>query len=236
MAKNKVNIDTSSLSYDPNDPNFITDLEKNFPSFKEYEGTKAIRFKLFAWIVIMFDINSPVRMEAKDYYERKVRCAGIVGMNPNSSSGKYKEDVEEILLGKNKEINKLSVDYITSFSSPEYTQLIGVLIIQRQLMQGLLRGSYNDKTANLLETTSNQISNLTRRIYHSGDKIEVEEARRALYHKAGEDLNKMRPESIAEMLDSGDGLPDEWNPYGEEYDVDDISFVGDDPEIAKIDE
>jgi len=236
MAKNKIDVDTSKLSYDPNSKDFIVKLETDFPSFKEFTMDASTRFKIFSWIVLMFDINSPMRIDSRDYYERKVKSAVIVGLNPNKKTGEYKTLIEDILLGKDKDVNRLCVDYIVSFSSPEYTQLMGLLVVQRNHMMDLMKGTYDANTTKVLDQVANRISELTKRIYHSGDRIEVEEARKALYYQAGEDLNKLRPESIAAMLDEDGGLPVEWGIYDDGYVPEPITFDGDDPLIAINDE
>jgi len=235
MARKKIQLETSKLSYDPNSPTFIKDLEKTFISFKEYKEEANLRYKVFAWIVLMYDVQSPMRILAKDYYERKVKCAMSIGLNPSKKTGEYKEAIENILLGKNEDVNRLIVEYITSFSSPEYTQLVGLWVVQRHVLSDLMEGKYDDKTTRVLDSVANQISNLTKKIYHSGDKIETELARRALYYQAGEDLNKLRPEAIASML-ADDGLPDSWGIYEDGYIPDKIKFAGDDPLIAINDE
>lgn len=234
MAKKTNQVDTSMLAFDINKSTFVKDIEKAFTSFKEYECPKYLRKSIFSWIVLMYDVNSPIRLETSDYYEQKAICAKIVGFNTNSDN-EYSKNIESILLGKDQETNNLIVDYIISFSSPEYTQLKMFIIMQRHIMKSLLRGSFNPKTSDMITSTSEKIESLTRLVYHSGDRIEIEEARRALYKKAGEDINKLKPEAIAEMLDNNGELPAEWSIYGDDYTPDDLKFEGDDLSILEED-
>lgn len=231
MAKYNITVDTSKLSYDPNNKDFVQLIEKDFPSFKNYQPESTLRNKIFAWIVLLYDINTPLRVEYRDYYDRKIKAGEMVGFKPSKKTGEFTKKVEDIFVGKDAEVNELIVDYILSFSSPDYTQLIMLFILQRQFMYDLLRGRYDGKTMQMLEKLPSRINEVTGKIYHSGDVIEVEEARKALYKKAGEDIEKLRPESIAEMLSNKEDLPGEWSPYGYDYIPDQVQFEGDDPTI-----
>ena len=88
----------------------------------------------------------------------------------------------------------------------------------------------------VVDASTEKVKELTNFIYGSGERDEVAEARRALYKQVSYDLSSMRPEQASRAFASGEGLPDEWNPYEDGYKPDGISFVGDDPEIAEEDE
>lgn len=232
----RISVDTSKFAYDPNKPKFISKLEEGFPSFKAYEEADYFKERLFTWIVFTYDINTPLRKEYPHYYARKVQAAHLAGFSPNKKTGKFQEKVESFLIGQDADINKLVIEYITSFSSPEYTQLIGLLAVQHKVMQDILSGHIETSTTKVMDDVAKKISELTRFLFQSGDIVEVEEARKALYAKAGDDLDKLRPESIAYMLNDLGELTEDFDYYDAGYHPEKITFAGDDPNMAPEDE
>lgn len=184
----------------------------------------------------MYDLNSPLRREIKDMYKRKVYAASLCGIRPNSASGKFKEWHEDMLSGQDKEINKLIAAYISFFNSPEYKRLIASETLQDNAFMQIIRGNVNKNIRDIFENASEVASNLTRFLFGSGERDEVMEARKALYKQVAYDLSDMRPENVAKMFAEDGKLPDSWNPYEKGYEPDEITFAGDDPDIARQDE
>jgi len=238
--KYSVEIDASFMRFDPSSPKFYKQITNDIPAFCEYKSVhfqaEIGRRKLFGWIACMFDPNSPLRREIKDLYKRKVYAGSICGFKPHSISGKFKEHIEDIFVGKDKEVNNLIVKFITSFSSPEYTQLMAHVTIQNDMLERIIAGKADKNVQMMFDAATDKIKELTNLIYGTGERDEVYEARRALYKQVAYDLSDMRPESVSRTLVKDGQLPDEWNPYGKGYKPDDIHFKGDNIDIAKDDE
>lgn len=232
-----VEIETSYLKYNPNDHKFLDTIRAEIPAFGEYDSdvidTDSAKRRIFAWIVIMYDINTPLRREVKDLYKRKVYAGNLCGITPNTQSGKYRECYENIFVGKDKAVNDLIVKFITSFSSPEYTQLIANVTIQADMLEKIISRKADKNVQTMFDLATDKIKELTNLIYGSGERDEVYEARRALYKQVAYDLSDMRAEAVARMYVNDGKLPDEWNPYEPGYAPDDIHFVGDNPNVAK---
>jgi len=133
-------------------------------------------------------------------------------------------------------VNNLIVKFITSFSSPEYTQLMAHVTIQNDMLERIIAGKADKNVQMMFDAATDKIKELTNLIYGTGERDEVYEARRALYKQVAYDLSDMRPESVSRTLVKDGQLPDEWNPYGKGYKPDDIHFKGDNIDIAKNDE
>lgn len=236
----RVEMDTTHLRFNPNDHRFYKKICEEIPAFGEYisdfAGMESTRKRIYAWIVVMYDVNTPLRREVKDLYKRKIYAANLCGFKPNKTSGKFKDYVERILTGQDKDINDLIVKFIASFSSPEYTQLMAHVAIQYSMLEKIIRGETDKNIQQIFDTATDKIKELTNLIYGTGERDEVYEARRALYKQVAYDLSDMRPESVARTIAKDGVLPDEWSPYGEGYMPDDIHFVGDDVDIAREDE
>ena len=232
-----VSIDHTYLRFNPSSPKFYDEICADIPVFDEYrEHKKPVLVRIFAWIVCMYDMNTPLRREIKDLYKRKVYAGTLTGLMPNKVSGKYKEFIEDIFVGQDEQVNKLIVAYIASFSSPEYKQLMGHLAIQDNTLNDIIKGDASRESQTMIDLSTETISRLTRLLYGSGEKDEVYEARRALYKQVAYDLSDMRPESIAKIMEVDGTLSPEWNPYDPEYKPGEIKFVGDDESIAVKDE
>jgi hypothetical protein len=232
-----VEVETAYLKYDINHHEFLKNIEAELPAFEKFRkepfDVDSTRRRLYAWIVIMYDINTPLRREVKDLYKRKVYAGNLCGITPNVQSGKYKGCFEDIFVGKDKAVNDLIVKFITSFSSPEYTQLIANVTIQADMLEKIISRKADTKVQTMFDLATKQIKELTNIIYGSGERDEVYEARRALYKQVAYDLSDMRAEAVARMYVKDGKFPDEWNPYEAGYQPDEMHFVGDDPSVAK---
>jgi len=234
-----VAIDATYLRFNPSSGKFHEDICKDIPAFREYSKTAVhkppMQVRIFAWIVVMYDMHTPLRREINDLYKRKVYAGTLVGLTPHKVTGKYREFVENIFTGQDAEVNDLIVKFIASFSSPEYTQLMAHVSIQHNLLNKIIKGSATKDNQTMFDTATATISKLTNLVYGTGERDEVYEARRALYKQVSYDLADMRAESVAKMV-VDEGLPEGWNPYEAEYTPGQIKFVGDDDSIAEADE
>jgi hypothetical protein len=233
-------VDTTYLRFDPNDPHFVKKMKEEIPAFAEYSveyiDTDSARRRVYAWIVLMYDVNSPLRREIKDMYKRKVYAANLCSIKPNPKSGKYRECYENIFTGQDKKANDLIVKFISSFASPEYKQLMAHAAIQDSMMEKIVAGKADKNTQLMFDTSTEKVKELTNFIYGSGERDEVYEARRALYKQVAYDLSDMRPETVSRTVVEDGKLPDDWNPYEEGYQPEDIHFIGDDISVAADDE
>ena len=236
----RVDIETAYLRFNPNSPKFLRSITKDIPAFWEYESefarTDTGKTRLFSWIAIMYDINTPLRREIKDLYKRKVYAASLCGITTHGSSGKYRECFENIFVGKDKDVNMLIVKFIVSFSSAEYTQLMAHAAIQYSMLEKIVAGKADKGIQEVFDKATDKMKLLEHVLYGSGERDEVYEARRALYKQVAYDLSDMRAESVARTIVKEGELPDAWGPYEDGYKPEPIGFVGDDPNVARNDE
>jgi hypothetical protein len=113
-------------------------------------------------------------------------------------------------------------------------QLVAYLEIQRIKTIEVFSGKISDKSDQILDRVTTMIAEITRKLFVSGDVDEVSLARKALYQKAQIDKARIipRPEDIVKILEADGVLPEDFNPYGEDYTVEKSTFLGDcSPEI-----
>jgi len=236
----KVAIEDDLMRFKPNDPHFVEKMSKEIPAFSDFKHdhvkSDTARKRIYAWICCMYDPNTPLRREIKDLWKRKVYAGTLTGLSIDGRSGKYQKWVEDLFTGQDAGVNHLIAKYIASFSSPEYVQLMGHVTMQEKALEKIIAGKADKNTQSMFDTSTDKVKELTNFIYGSGERDEVAEARRALYKQVAYDLSEMRPEQVSRTMAEGDGLPEEWNPYEEGYQPEDIHFLGDDPNIAEDDE
>lgn len=213
---------TDKTRYDVHKRDLILKMGEDLPVFAEYSG-KLPPKKLFQYVILMYDPDSPMRREVAHYMHRKSACADVVEFKKDKA-GKWVDDVEKMLTGKDKHANKLIAAYIGHLAIPEYTELIVLLEIQRIKSLEAFSGAVNDNTHKIMAAVTESIGDITTKLFGSGDYDEVRDARRALYEHANLD-KPPRPEDVVDMIDKG-GLEEDFNPYGE-YEVEEPTFLDD---------
>ena len=180
---------------------------------------------ILKYLILAFDIQSPLQREMKDYYARKREAAKIAEF-PVGQDGKWREDAQSIMIGTDKWFNGLLAQYLSLQATPEYMQLIIYLELLARKTRGILDGDIDDKTHVVVKSLTESIRELTDKVFGTAGEDEVQAARQALYAKAEEDRVRMRPEDIIGLLNEEGVLPSEWG-YGNGYGVEQITFIGD---------
>lgn len=209
-------VDTRKLKYNPKAKNFVSKLREDIPEFAAYSGhknKKPEREQLFTYIVILYDINSPMSYEVLDYYEKKSEVASMVEF-PCKEDGEWEEYVEDVILGKNREVNELVAAFIAQFGSPEYIQKIAYTeMLRRETFKALGQKTSTKDTFQNIDKLTDKLKEIDRVLYQSGKTDELAEARNALYAKAVRDAVKIRPEDIVDILERDGDLPPEFDQY-----------------------
>lgn len=214
-------IDKKKYYYDPT----ADDLDQQLSKYDEFnENYELDKTMVNRYIVLMFDMNTSLRLDVRDFWERKRIAAQIAGFKFRPRVKEFEEPVESMLLGNNAAVNNAITKYIMLFGLPEYASLV---IFQTMLVfevQKTLRGTYNNNTSKNVDYIHKRISELTDLLYGGKEAIN---AKKALYSKIEKDRRAEKPEDIIKRINDGDDLSD-MNPYGESYKVDKMKYKGDD--------
>ena len=205
-------VDSSKLLYDIHSKTFVDDIRKGIPEFDAYKGD--MDKKVFQYIVLMYDLKTPMRVECPDYFQRKYVTASMVGF-PKNKQG-FTDVSEQILIGDNAEINHLIVVYLFQFSMPEYSALVAYESILANEMRKVMKGGNLKDSGKVVDDATKKIQELTRKVFGSGDYDESTDLRNALYARIEKEKTRLRPEQIIRDLTDNGLLPDEWCPYGED--------------------
>ena len=223
-------ITTDKTLFDVHSPNLVKEMSAVLPALSEFSSPISI-IDICRYIILMYDVNSPMLREVRTYYERKARIAEMLEFP--TSKGQWIPAVEEILIGRNEKFNDLVATYISNLGLPQYMQLVAYQEIQRQKMMEVFMGRISDKSDQILERVTTAISIITRQLFGSGEEDEITVARKALYQRAQIDKSRLipKPEDIVKLIEADGDLPEDFSPYGEGYKVEKSRFLGDtDPE------
>lgn len=217
----------SKCLYNPLSGNLKEEMSPKLPMIKEYRGGKGkIPINnILKYLILMYDLQSPLHREVKDYYGRK-KASAMAAEFPMGQDGKWRDDAQSILIGTDKWFNGLLAQYLSLQATPEYMQLIIYLELLARKTRGILDGDIDDKTHVVVKSLTESISELTSRVFGTAGEDEVQAARQALYAKAEDDRIRMRPEDVVNLMNENGELPSSWG-YGDGYEVEQITFIGD---------
>ena len=221
---------TDKTLLDIHSRNLVKEMAEIAPSLKEFSSPIPLE-DICRYIILMYDINSPMLREVRLYYERKARVAELLKFP--TKKGSWVPAAEEILVGRNEAFNELVAAYISNLGLPAYMQLVAYLEIQRIKTIEIFSGKISDKSDQILDRVTARIGEITRNLMGTGEVDEITIARKALYQRAQIDKSRLipKPEDIVKILEAEGDLPEDFNPYGEDYKVEKSRFIGDtDPE------
>lgn len=221
MKKSEYNF--SKCLYHPSADGFLTSIQ-DIKEFKDYSGALPKK-KLFTWIVVMYDLESPLRKTIANYYERKKLAAEVAGWE-TMMNGEFAENVTNLLTGADESANTLVVAYLLQFSMPEYVQLIAFLNMSYAITREIMNNQFDKDTDKTFDRLTERIKSLTNEVFGSGQFDEVMAARKALYEMAEKERLKLTPENVVKMITNEGGLPESMNPYNG-YKPDKIKYVSD---------
>lgn len=210
----------STMLFNPNDENLVDKLSV-YTEFNQKESDYGVdKLKLFRYIVVMYDMNSPLRLEYPDAWERKKVAALHVGFKVDKK-GMFDKNVEAVLIGENNYVNLAMTKYVMLHGIPEYSALVAYQTGLGFEVIKTLRGTINPTITKNIEFLRIKIKELTEILYGGGETLN---ARRALYAGIEKDRFPL-PDDVIKRLNQGDNLED-YTPYGE-YKVEKLKFVGD---------
>ena len=208
----------SKFLYDPSDPDLLGRLSRH----KEFDSKVTNKRKVVQYIILMYDKNNDeIREEYPFYPQRKMEVARCVGLIEGNKATK---GVEDILIGKNEDVNAMVIRYLTLFNDPDLLMLSALYEININLNKAAYRGIIDKNIITNLDIVNLKIKDLTEGLFGGKDETEL---RQELYKSIEEQSLGIRPEEIAEALQSGKSPLKGFTPYKSEYLPEEIRFLRD---------
>lgn len=180
-----------------------SDYKKHFPilnKYEEFQQDVGVDFDtLIKYIVLAFDINSPIRHAYKDMYEQRVKAAQIAGFKVNKK-GKFETEVEQILLCENSKTNRMIIRYVTMMNSEDYATFVAYSEALRKQQEKILAGDVDqEKTKDMIAN----INTLKTSIKELKEILlgESEDLQRTLYEFVDSTVLGISPEEVASLYE-----------------------------------
>ena len=174
----------------------------------------------------MYGRQSPLVKEIPELMVRKGEGAVLAGYGTDED-GRFEERVDDFLLGKDKDVNNLVVVYVSRFADPHYIMLVASWNLLLDNTRKLLSGRQTKDTYATVKQITADIEDLTRTVFSASEQEEALELKKALYARVENDRLKLNPENIVKYVEQHGDLPKGFNPYGDDYKVDKLKFIGD---------
>ena len=124
--------DFERLMFRIDEMNDNVDPVKHFPRLQKWPEfapkgkgwSIVIKNKIFRWIVLMYDKESPFRAKIDDPMKRKLEVAKYVKLIKNFTV--IDPEVKEIIRGENGNVNKMIVAYIRMHRNSQYALVVGL--------------------------------------------------------------------------------------------------------------
>jgi hypothetical protein len=203
---NIYDLDLTSLRYNPADEKDLERLKREHTDaflLTPYDDPKLNAYdnQIMTYIILVYDMNSPLHRSVKTHNERKVQAMLMCGFKPNELGKFDQREVENALLyGKDKGVAYRIVKYVYLFNNVDYSELMGMLEYNSQLLLKIHNGNTNNQTIKELQQTSARIKELTGNVFGGKETKEIEEQ---LYEQLAMSRISYRPEMVARMLMSG---------------------------------
>ncbi len=220
-------IDSSKLLFDIHSKDLVEQFKAKFTGFEDYTG-QIDEKKVIQYIILMADVNSPLRISVKDWYQRKYTAATLVKFPMNKKV--FSDESEKLIIGEDDAVNASMVAYIASYGRPEYSLLMSFMALMSYETQKALSGEPSKDSDKTIDRISKRVVELTKEFFHSGDTDEYSRVKQSLYARIEKEKLRLRPEQIIRQLEENGELPEDFNPYENSYKIsakEDLIFLGD---------
>lgn len=231
-------LDLSRCLYDPRQSDFLSKL-KEFSEFAADIPYKIPKKKVMTYVVLIYDMESPLRKEVRDITARRLVALDLAGFKRDKKTDRFDRPIELFLEGRNPQITSMIVKYIILQNDPRWTQLVVYEHMLYMESARALLGAYKnaDTMSKSIDRLATSKDKLTAELI--GGKEEAEPILAALYKQATKGLD-ISPEKVSDYIQTkkNEGgqtdVPDDWNPYNvwkdnevsEWYKVSQIKYVG----------
>lgn len=176
-------------------PKHVITAYPRLRKIKEFKTkfTRLNKDKVIRYIMLLYDKNTPFRIKFNDVLIRKVEAAKGAGWEI-VEQGLFQEDVEKLLRGENKQVNKMIVAFVRLHRNFKYSYLIAL----EETFYRFLNESIEGEIKNLaqMKSTQAELEELITELLNEDKNPNVREE--SLRYVEESRLN-LRPEDVARI-------------------------------------
>jgi hypothetical protein len=195
---NKEDIDGNVFLFNPLKDYELKKLENSHEDFQaEFGDLDKHKKKIFRFIILNYDINTPLRVQYKDYFKRKGKAAIMAGFKVREDTGKFDDEVTHAMLGLNDVVNGMIVRYLMNFYNEDYLQLITFWEFFGQFARGQFTEQKTKQNIQAIENIKKSITELTEKVFGGNESREL---KKELYRALEMEKASMHPDYVAMEL------------------------------------
>lgn len=175
---------------------------KKWQEFAPQKGKKGMSLvfknRVFKYIVLMYDKESPFRVKISDTMKRKLEVAKYVKLI--TTFDLIDPEVKEILRSENRHVNAMIIAYVRMHRNSQYALVVG---LENMFYDGLFLIQNGETPKKQITSTQRELEDAVTELLNQ-DNDKSSELRKELFTYIEEErLNDLRPEGIAEIFASG---------------------------------
>lgn len=187
------------------DPSLVDKkLIEKFKDIEEFQAELTIpqsKGKALRFMILAYDMNNQEICEMyPDIMTRLRECAKIAGFTKDKR-GRFDSDVEQLIVGFDKEFNAMVIRYVRNFYNPDFLMYISYWSM---MIKTITQSMSADNTSDQITKIGQNITSLKREI-NEVEKIIFSEVnlpglKKALYKSMESEGLGLRPENIAKHI------------------------------------
>jgi hypothetical protein len=238
MSWNISDLDCSKMLINPASPKLVNFLEEKIPTFRttevKYQEKVFTKSMVYRYILLMYDPDSEIqKMQSLDLFGKKYEAAGYAGFKlKKSKDGNLRFDsrVDDLVFGRNEAAIDLICDFLAWVNNAQWEYIVFL----KEAMLGFTRDAIGKKITK--HKSSQEYMKLYQDYRTASQDLsfifdETQEFVSRFYYKIEMSRLAIRPEDYSLAIKEGDDFRGD-NPYGVNYIVDKIKFIGDNEDIV----
>lgn len=226
-------LDCEGMLIHPNNPHLAKFMESKIVQLKhmkhEYVTSGFTKVMVYRYVLLMYDPKSPVRnMMALDWFEQKYEACAYSGFELTKGRDGYfrfSDKVVDMILGKIDEVNDIIIAFLGWLHNSQWDYMV---FLKESMLEFTRDALGNKTTAYKSATDYKKLYDDFRKLSmeHSKEEHDTKEFVDRFYYQIEQSRLAISPEDYAKALNGGADLRGD-NPYGVNYVVGKIKFVGD---------